>query len=188
MAKPLIPADDIYEHALALLDREGPDALTTRRVAADLRISTRTLYQQTGSRDELIRAVVARHFSRLKLEFHESDNWQDTCVQWCLTLQDALRSHPHLTRLMSVADRKPVMDFISRLTRSTLREGVPRGRALELSGALVNLTINQSVMDVRAMQDPTQSHGSAAADRRAQRGFEQTVRWICAGVLAEIEN
>jgi hypothetical protein len=31
MAKPLIPVEAIYEHALELLDAEAADALTTRR-------------------------------------------------------------------------------------------------------------------------------------------------------------
>ena len=59
MAKPLIPVDVIYEHALALIDAEGAEALNARRLAADLKCSTRTLYQQVGNREELIRALVA---------------------------------------------------------------------------------------------------------------------------------
>ena len=40
MPRPLIPAEVIYERALALLDAEGADALSARRLAADLGIST----------------------------------------------------------------------------------------------------------------------------------------------------
>src|SRR5690625_6168462 len=94
MAKPLIPVDTIYECALALLDAGGCDALTTRRLAAELRISTRTLYQRVGSRDELIRSLVARHFSQLRLDFHEYKNWETTALNWCLALRSALRAHP----------------------------------------------------------------------------------------------
>ena len=65
MPRPLIPAEVIYERALALLDAEGADALSARRLAADLGISTRTLYEQVGPREKLIRTLVARHFSRL---------------------------------------------------------------------------------------------------------------------------
>ena len=88
MAKPLIPVEAIYEHALELLDAEGSDALTTRRLAADLKISTRTLYQQVGSREELVRALVARHFSQLRLDFHEYEDWETTGLKWCLNLRD----------------------------------------------------------------------------------------------------
>lgn len=141
MAKPLIPVEAIYERALALLDEEGSEALTTRRLAAELKISTRTLYQQAGSREQLIRALVARHFSQLRLDFHEYEDWETTALQWCLALRDALRTHPFLTELMTIDDRRPVMDYLDELIKATLQEGIPRELALECCRALVNLTI-----------------------------------------------
>src|SRR5258708_39891847 len=126
MAKPLIPVEAIYERALALLDEEGSDALTTRRLAAELKISTRTLYQQVGSREQLIRALVARHFSQLRLDFHEYEDWETTALKWRLALHDALRAHPFLTGLMTIDDRNAVMNYIAAPTKATLRERVPR--------------------------------------------------------------
>jgi len=89
MAKPLIPADDILGHALELLDAEGVEGLNVRRISADLKISPRTLYQQVGNREALIRALVARHFTRLRLDFKEYETWESTALQWCLALHDA---------------------------------------------------------------------------------------------------
>jgi AcrR family transcriptional regulator len=185
MAKPLIPVEDIYEGALALLDAEGATALTTRRVAAELKISTRTLYQQVGSREQLIRALVARHFSQLRLDFHEYADWETTALNWCLALHDALRKHPYLTELMTIDDRNEVMDYIAELTKATLDEGIPRGLAVECSRALVNLTINHTVMEVRAMSEPKLSRDTLAESRRIEKNFPMSVRWILAGVRAD---
>jgi AcrR family transcriptional regulator len=188
MAKPLIPVEAIYERALELLDSEGPGALTTRRLAADLKISTRTLYQQVGSRDQLIRALVARHFSQLRLEFHEYQDWETTALHWCLALHEALRAHPYLTELMTIDDRKAVMDYIAELTKATLREGIPRALAIECSRSLVNLTINHTVMEVRALREPKLSRDTLAESRRIEKNFPMTVRWILAGIHAEAEK
>jgi AcrR family transcriptional regulator len=188
MAKPLIPVEVILERALAVLDAEGPDALTTRRLAAELKISTRTLYQQVGNREELIRALVARHFSQLQLEFHEYDNWETTAAQWCLALHDALRAHPHLTELMTVDDRTAVIAYIGELTKATLHEGIPRKIAIECSRALVNLTINHTVVEVRALREPKLSASSAAEIRRIEKNFLITIRWILAGVRGESQS
>jgi AcrR family transcriptional regulator len=185
MAKPLIPVEAIYARALELLDAEGAEALTTRRLAAELKISTRTLYQQVGSRDELIRALVARHFSALRLDFHEYADWEATALQWCLALRDALRAHPFLTELMTIDDRKAVMDYLAELIKATLREGIPRDLALECCRSLVNLTINHSVMEVRAMREPKLSRDSLAETRRIEKNFPKSVRWILAGVRAD---
>ncbi|WP_100521012.1 TetR/AcrR family transcriptional regulator [Mycobacteroides abscessus] len=185
MAKPLIPVETIYERALELLDAEGSEALTTRRLAADLRISTRTLYQQVGSRDELIRALVARHFSQLRLDFHEHDSWESTALNWCLALHDALRAHPFLTELMTIDDRNAVMDYVEELTNATLREGFPNSLAIECSRALVNLTINHTVMEVRGLREPKLSRDTLAESRRVEKNFPMSVRWMLAGIRGE---
>jgi AcrR family transcriptional regulator len=106
MAKPLIPADDILTHALDLLDSEGIEALSVRRLSAALKISPRTLYQQVGNREALIRALVARHFAHLKLDFKEYDTWESTALHWCLALNNALRAHPFLTELMTITSMR----------------------------------------------------------------------------------
>ena len=44
--------------ALGLVEREGPSALTMRRLAAELEVTTNTVYWHVGSRDELIAEVI----------------------------------------------------------------------------------------------------------------------------------
>jgi len=185
MAKPLIPVEVIHERALALLDAEGTGALTTRRLAAELKISTRTLYQQVGSRDELIRALVARHLSALRVEFHEYDDWETTAEQWCRGLHDALRAHPYLTELMTNEDREAVMDYLADLTKISLHEGFSRKIAVDCSRALVNLTINHTVMEVRGLSEPTLSRKTRAEDSQTEKNFYTSIRWILAGVRAD---
>lgn len=50
--------DDVIAAALELVTREGPAALTMRRLATDLGVGTPTIYWHVGSRDELIAEVV----------------------------------------------------------------------------------------------------------------------------------
>jgi AcrR family transcriptional regulator len=185
MAKPLIPVDVIYARALTLLDTEGTGALNARRLAADLGISTRTLYQQVGNREQLTRALVARHFSQLKLDFHELSSWDDTALQWCLAFHDTLRAHPFLTELMTIDDRKAVTDYVDELVKATLREGIPRRVAIECCRALLNVTINHTVFEVRALREPEHSPGSEAEAAKIAKNFPMTLRWIIAGVRAQ---
>jgi AcrR family transcriptional regulator len=187
MAKPLMPVEVIYERPLALLDAEGSKAFTTRRLAAELRISTATLYQQVGSREELIWALVARHLSQLKLDFHERDDWESTGLHWCMALHDALHAHPYLTELMTVDDGNAVMSFVDELVNATLREGFPKKLTVECCRALVNVTINHSIIEVRGLHQPKLSTTSAAESARIEENFLMTVRWILAGVRAEAD-
>jgi AcrR family transcriptional regulator len=183
MAKPLIPVEIIYEHALALIDAEGAQALNARRLAADLRCSTRTLYQQVGNREELIRALVGRHFSQLQLDFHENATWESTALQWSLALNDALRAHPHLTELMTFDDRGAVASYVDKLLKSLVQAGIDRRLATESCRSLVNTTINHTIVEAQALRQPQPSRAGDAKKRK--QSFLRTIDWIIAGVRQE---
>jgi AcrR family transcriptional regulator len=187
MAKPLIPVEVIYTRALALLDAEGASALNARRLAAELKISTRTLYQQVGNREQLIRALVERHFSQLRLEFEEYEDWDTTARHWCLALHDALRAHPFLTELMTIEDREAVVNYVNELVKAALHEGFPRRLAVEGCRSLVNVTINHTIVEVRALREPEHSAKTASETAKIEKNFPMTIRWVLAGIRSEFE-
>lgn len=53
--------EDVVAAATALVEAEGPEALTMRKLAAELGVTTTTIYWHVGGREELVAAVVARH-------------------------------------------------------------------------------------------------------------------------------
>jgi AcrR family transcriptional regulator len=185
MAKPLIPADDILTHALDLLDTEGIEALSVRRLSAALKISPRTLYQQVGNREALIRALVARHFAQLKLDFKEYDTWESTALHWCLALHDALRAHPFLTELMTIEDRSAVTDYVDALLNATLQEGISRSLATECCRGLAHMTINHSIVEVRGLREEMRSASETA---KIEQNFPRLVEWVISGVRAEAQD
>jgi AcrR family transcriptional regulator len=188
MAKPLIPVDVIYEHALTLIDAEGTGALNARRLASDLKCSTRTLYQQVGNREELIRALVSRHFSQLQLDFHEYDTWESTAVQWSLALHDALQAHPHLTELMNVDDRGAVTSYVDKLLKSLVHAGIDRRLATDCCRSLVNTTINHAIIESQALRLTQSSRANGADAKKRKQSFRRTIEWIIAGVRQEVPS
>ncbi|MFJ5087592.1 TetR/AcrR family transcriptional regulator [Streptomyces sp. NPDC088674] len=55
----------LVEEAAGILAEEGPQALTTRRLAAAVGTSTTAVYTHFGSMDDLVRAIVREGFARL---------------------------------------------------------------------------------------------------------------------------
>jgi TetR/AcrR family tetracycline transcriptional repressor len=55
---------EVVSAALDLVVREGPGALTMRRLATDLDVGTPTIYWHVGSRDELVAAVIRAQAER----------------------------------------------------------------------------------------------------------------------------
>lgn len=56
---------EVVAAALDLVTREGPAALTMRRLATELDVGTPTIYWHVGSRDELVDAMVRAQSERL---------------------------------------------------------------------------------------------------------------------------
>ncbi len=56
--------DDVVDRALEIVEERGADALTMRKLAADLGVTTTTIYWHVGSRDDLVIAVVRRQAER----------------------------------------------------------------------------------------------------------------------------
>src|SRR5262245_54687802 len=57
--------DEVVSVARGLVLREGPAALTMRRLATELDVGTPTIYWHVGSRDELVAAVIDAQAERL---------------------------------------------------------------------------------------------------------------------------
>ncbi|MEV6527422.1 TetR/AcrR family transcriptional regulator C-terminal domain-containing protein [Longispora sp. NPDC051575] len=115
--------DSIAEAAVALVDREGPDALTMRRLADHIGIPVMTMQRTVGSRDELLDAMVDRVTLTIA-DVPDSGEWHEQFASLFVWLHDVMTTHPGLVRL--------------RLSRPFLSPGVvrlaERGLAL-LAGA-----------------------------------------------------
>lgn len=171
MAKPLLSADAIYDEALCILAEEGSAALTVRNLAGRLRCSNKTLYQQVGNHEALIRGVVARAFGAIELDFTVDTSWQDGVRSWCLAMRRALFERPDLCTLMTTADRKVVITFVGRLMEVLQAHGFSHREAVHACGILAHVTLSMTLSDVAApgqWDDP--------------RVFETTVGWLMDGM------
>lgn len=154
-----------------MLDEEGADGLTIRNLAGRLRCSNKTLYQQVGAHDVLIRGVVARAFGQLELEFCAECEWQEAAESWCIALRSALLDHPELCKLMTTADRGVIVDYATQLIEVLRRCGFSHGQAVRSAGILTHVTLSMTLSDVAApgeWDDP--------------RVFATTVTWLLQGI------
>lgn len=171
MPKPLLSADAILDEALCLLAEEGAAGLTVRNLAARLRCSNKTLYQQVGAHEVLVRGVVARAFAQLELAFSADAAWEVAVESWCMALRAELLDHPDLCKLMTTADRDVVVDYIGQLMAVLERNGFTHSQAIRAGGILAHVTLSMTLSDVAApgqWDDP--------------RVFATTVQWLVQGI------
>ncbi len=178
MPKPLLSADAIFDEALRIVAEEGAAGLTIRTLAARLRCSNKTLYQQVGTFEVLVRGVVARAFARLELAFSAGCPWEIATESWCTALRTALLDNPDLRSLMTVADRGVIVGYIDQLIAVLERDGFTHNQAVRAGGILAHVTLSMTLSDI-----------SAPGEWDDPQVFVTTVRWLVHGMaLMRVED
>jgi AcrR family transcriptional regulator len=130
-------AREIVAQARELLEEEGPDALTMRRLAARLGIRAPSLYKHVASKEELEMGVVALGFeeSAERFETAVAANRRRPLSALAAAYRAFALEHPHLYRLMT--DRP--------LRRDLLPPGVEGRAAAPLLAAAGSLSRARAV-------------------------------------------
>ena len=91
--------DRMVEAALALVESEGPDALTMRRLAADLGVATTTIYWHVGGRDEVVAALIERLSVRLGGRAPRGSDPIERIESVAVLVWESAFAHRHVTAL-----------------------------------------------------------------------------------------
>jgi AcrR family transcriptional regulator len=97
-AKEPLTADRIVAAAIEILDRDGLDAVTTRRVAEALGTGSASLYAHVASRDELIELMVDRIAVGVAVPPPDPARWQDQLRAYARHAQQVWASHADIAR------------------------------------------------------------------------------------------
>ena len=86
--------------AVAIIDAEGLDALTVRRLASELGVAPMTVYSYVRGKEEILDLVVDRVAADIALPPVEAD-WRERARELGHSLRAALLAHPDGARLIS---------------------------------------------------------------------------------------
>lgn len=96
----------VAERALALADRDGPDALTIRKLATELGVTPMAIYWHFHSKQELLVGVCDQIWSEVDIEVDWSVPWTDQLRGLFTSLLRVLRAHPAGTQLFLRSEEK----------------------------------------------------------------------------------
>lgn len=88
--------------ALELLDRDGLDAFSMRRLAQELGVGTMTVYGYFRGRDELLDAVVdlgGEDIARRVSEAGADSSWKERLRELMIGIRESLLAHPGIVEL-----------------------------------------------------------------------------------------
>jgi AcrR family transcriptional regulator len=88
----------IVDTAMRVLDAEGFDALSMRRVALDLRTGPASLYAHVANKDELLELMIDRIIGEMEMPAPDPARWQEQIVESAMAAHRVWAKHPGIAR------------------------------------------------------------------------------------------
>jgi AcrR family transcriptional regulator len=87
----------ILSAALALVDEEGMEALSMRRLAKELGVDPMAIYHHLPNKRALLSAIIERVFSEMRVPEPEGvEGWRERVRAWARAFREVARAHPRL--------------------------------------------------------------------------------------------
>lgn len=146
--------------ALSLLDAEGLESVTMRRVAAALDVSPMTLYPYVGDREGLLDEVAQLVYAEMVAP-EDGDGPREALHALMREVRRVLLAHPHALPL--VARYRPrtieALAFVEAGHRALRRTGVPALDVARCYRALAAYSIGTATVEISGYFDPARAPG-----------------------------
>lgn len=96
--KPPVTVDAIVDAALEIVDAEGLDALSMRRVAQKLDTGAATLYAHVQNKEDLLELVVDRVNGEVRFPSPDPEQWEGQILDTMRRVRDVYASHRDLAK------------------------------------------------------------------------------------------
>ena len=171
--------DRIVSAAIDLVDREGLDALSMRRLGAELNAGATTLYWHVKNKDELLDLMLDRLFAEIEAP-DQGLAWKDELREQAHGLRRLLLRHRNL--IMVIASRPTTgpnaVAAIDLLFGAVRRAGFPDDEVVPAALALLNYTSGYAVLEAASLAQFGPSADDATVRKALQEGIEQTMEFI----------
>jgi AcrR family transcriptional regulator len=200
--KPLLSRERIVSVALALVDAEGLQAVSTRRLAAELGVSGPSLYNHFRTKGEILDAVADTVIAQVDLSvFDDGTEWPRALATWARSYRAALTAHPEIVPFLAQGPgRRPAgLRLADAVFGAMVDAGWPPAQATRI-GATMRYFVAGSALgsfargfvDDPAAYDPAdyphlgQAHLLADHQREVDEGaFETGLRALLDGLLVQ---
>lgn len=143
--------DVLFERALRIVDAEGLEALTMRRLASEVGVEAASLYHHVPNKDALLDGVLIRMREEIRIPDPIPADWKDLMQAIFDEYGRVLALHPHL---VSLAGRRVESDPDSGLVFLT-QLGFSDEDAVELWQSMIACTVGFAIFGSAYAQSDT---------------------------------
>ncbi|MGW5193672.1 GntR family transcriptional regulator [Kribbella sp. NPDC004138] len=183
---PELDRDEIVRMGIAIADTEGLAALSMRRIATELGVSTMALYRYVGGKEALVVQMVDAALGEFPLR-EVSGSWRDavTAVAWVHWA--AYRRHLWLASAISLS-RPQLVPRLLPHTDAVLRALRGFGKGAALSATISLFAYVRGIALVMESEAQAEQDTGVTADEWADRQGDQLAAMIAAGNLTAFQE
>lgn len=207
---PPLSRDRITEEAVALLDAEGADRLTMRRLAERLGTGSTTLYWHVKTKDDVLDLALDKIFAEVEIPRKGGQGWRADITALVSGWRAVLLRHPWSAALLGRPMLGPNVLARSEFLYATLVEtGVVEPHLTAAAYGLSNFVIGSGLMQATWPDNAKQpmlrdarehlhanrerypalaAHGPLVADGNWDAGFALGLGWLLDGIQANIAS
>jgi AcrR family transcriptional regulator len=191
--------------ALALIDRDQPEAFTMRRLAEEMGMGVMTLYGYARNKEEILEGVTSLAFGEVHRDPPADARWEERLRTEVRGLHHVCRMHPHLVTLVLVqSSPAPGLFRMRERMLDTLRQagfalptalhalGVLCHYALGFAGAqggVAPIELPDRIRELPAAEFPRLTEAAEVyAEHLSDDAFEYGLALILDGLRADLER
>lgn len=156
--------DDLLEAALKIVDAEGLEALTMRRLASELGVEAASLYHHVPNKEALLDGVLMKMRAEIRVPDPLPADWKDLMEAIFDEYGRVLAAHPNL---VSLAGRRVETDPDSGLVFLT-QLGFSNDDSVELWQSMIACTVGFALFSSAYAESDTWDLPGELANRMAQ--------------------
>jgi AcrR family transcriptional regulator len=146
----------IVDVALQIAEREGPEALSMRRIAAELGTGAMSLYNHVPDKAALLAAVAERVLAEVELPNDAS--WRETTRVWATSLRAALLAHRAVVMIViSAGEARPLMATSRALVLQLRQVGIDDDWSIRIMGTVGRFVAGSVFLDAALIRRGTRS-------------------------------
>jgi TetR/AcrR family transcriptional regulator, tetracycline repressor protein len=179
-----LSADQITAAAIDLLDREGLEALTMRRLGAHLGVAAMSLYRHIPGRDAVLSKVVNHLFATALTDLDVGPSWTEALTGFAIAYRRVLLDHPHAVPLLAThpVDPDTAMPLLTVLLDRFTAAGIDQDEALISIQSVGVYTLGHALAQ---MGTPPGAEGAdSIAAPREPAALDYYQRWFDTGLQA----
>ncbi|AGZ46050.1 TetR/AcrR family transcriptional regulator [Actinoplanes friuliensis] len=161
MARPrhtLLSRERIVDAAAALVDAEGLDAVSVRRLATELGVAGPSLYNHFATKAEILDAVADAVVAQVDVSYFGTHDWSEALRLWAHSYHAVLSAHPNIVPVLAHGPgRRPAaLAMADTVYGGLIAAGWPPARATHI-GALMRYLVTGAALGSFALgfdEDP----------------------------------